>query len=101
MLYAKRGACRLHWDAERGWVLDVPTVIAQAQLRRVAQWALPRQIERWRSLPPGDRKDELGRAIEQLKQMRITQRLIDHDHDGVMVPFASTQRATTREGIYG
>lgn len=101
MLYKRRGPCRLHWDSTNGWVLDVPTAITNEQLHRVARWAAPRQIERWRSLPPGDRKDELARAIELLKQGKIAQRLIDDDGDGIMIPFASTEPATTRRYIYG
>lgn len=101
MLYTERGACRLHWDHARGWIIDVPTAVTSQQLVRIAQWALPRQIERWRSLPPGARKDELEGAIALLRQGRIAQRLIDHDGDGVSIPFAATEPTTTRRYVHG
>jgi len=101
MLYTKQGSCRLYWNRELGWVIEVPTALTQEQLHRITRWALPKQVDRWRNLPPGNKKDELGHAIEHLKQGRILQRLIDHDGDGVFVPFASTERATTRRYLYG
>jgi hypothetical protein len=94
-------ALRLHWDAETGWVLDVPVALTATQVARVAAWALPRQIARYRGLPPGDRKDQLGHAIELLRQGRVAQRLIDHDRDGIVIPFASTERVTTRRIFHG
>lgn len=99
MLKAK--SCRLHWNAELGWLLDVPTTISAQQLWRVAKWALPRQVERYHALPPGDRKDELRRALDLLKAGKIRQQLVDHDGDGVLVPFTSTEKVTTKEYSYG
>ncbi|HEV8642073.1 MAG TPA: hypothetical protein VGV13_13315 [Methylomirabilota bacterium] len=91
---------RLHWDAEHGWLLDVPVTLGREQLRRIAAWALPKQIDRYRSLPPGDRKDDLGRAIERLGRSEIRQRLVDHDGDGVAIPFASTERVNPERRIF-
>lgn len=88
------GGLRLHWDAELGWLLDVPVALRADQLGRIAAWALPRQVDRYRALPPGDRKDELGRAIALLRQGTIRQRLLERD--GYAVAFASTERAGSR-----
>jgi len=70
---------RLHWDAEAGWVVDVPVHLPQRQVYNLIQYALPRQIDRWRGLPPGERKGELGRAIELLRQGKVKQRLLEVD----------------------
>lgn len=92
---------RLYWDVETGWILDVPVALSKDQLDRVARWALPRQIDRYRGLPPGDRKEQLGFAIEALRRREVRQRLFDHDGDGVVIPFASTQRISTRSYHHG
>lgn len=85
---------RLHWDAVIGWIVDVPVTLSPQQLARIAQWALPKQRDRYCSLPPGVRRDELARAITLLERGEIRQRLIDHDGDGIIAPFASTVKAT-------
>ncbi|HEV8642173.1 MAG TPA: hypothetical protein VGV13_13820 [Methylomirabilota bacterium] len=95
-----RAGYRLHWDAEHGWILDVPVTLQQDQLRRIARWALPRQIDRYRALPPGGRRVELNRAIGALTRGEIRQRLVDHDGDGVSIPFASTERVNPERRIF-
>lgn len=92
---------RLHWDAEVGWIIDVHTTIAHHQIDRIAKWAIPHQVQRYTALPNGGKKDELGRAIDLLKKSKITQRLIDHDNDGVIIPFCSTEKSTTRSYFHG
>jgi hypothetical protein len=67
---------------EEGWILDVPVYLPETALPGVMRWALPRQVDRWRSLPPGDRKDELGGAIALLKAGKITQKIVGARGDG-------------------
>lgn len=76
---------RLHWDANEGWILDVPFPLTRKMLEHVAKWAFKVQLDRWRALPHGDRRDELGRALHLLKEGKIKQRIIDDDNDGVFV----------------
>ena len=92
---------RLHFDARVGWILDVPVTIGDHQIKRIAQWALPFQVQRLSELPIGEKKSQLARAIGLLKKGQITQRLFDHDRDGIIVPFASTEKVTTKEYYYG
>jgi hypothetical protein len=91
---------RLRWDAETGWLVDVPVTLTQSQLSRIIQWALPKQIDRYRALPLGDRKDQLGQAIQALRRGELQQRILENN-DGVAVPFASTERQTTRSYFHG
>ena len=86
---------RLHWDVALGWVIDTPVALSPSQLARVADWALPRQVDRYRALPPGDRKEQLGRAIDALKRGEVRCRVIDHDRDGIVTPFAATARSSS------
>lgn len=87
-----KGGLRLHWDATWGWILDVPVTLSHEQIVRVVTWALPHQIDRWRSLPHGEKREELGKALDRLKRGEIHQRLIDADRDGIMIPFAASER---------
>jgi hypothetical protein len=100
MSWAKPQALRLYWDAVEGWVLDVPVPLTQAQLARIARWAVPRQVARWRSLPHGDRREQLGRAISALERGELRQRLVDHDGDGVLTAFASTTRVHPERSVH-
>lgn len=73
---------RLHWDAEQGWMLDVPAMLSAPALQRVIDYALPHQVDRYRSLPPGAKKDELKGAIEALIVGKIKQLLVGPRGDG-------------------
>lgn len=85
---------RLHWDAVDGWLLDVPVVLPSIPQPAI-DWMVKQQIERWRGLPPGEKKDQLAGAIKDLQAGKIRQLLKDHDGDGYSHPFASTERTTT------
>lgn len=68
---------RLYWRAEPGvWFFDVPTGIPQAVAERVAIAHVPRLVDKFRTLPPGDRKDDLKRAIEALQAGKVLQRIV-------------------------
>lgn len=73
---------RLHWDAQEGWLLDVPTALSKPALQRVVEWSIPKQVARFQSLPPGDKKDDLKRAIESLREGKVRQRLVGTRGDG-------------------
>lgn len=77
---------RLYWDG-KDWILEVPFPLSKRQLWAVANYAFKFQLDRYRALPHGDRKEELGRALDLLKNCKIKQKLIDHDNDGVFVCF--------------
>lgn len=92
---------RLHWDAQAGWYLDVPAALSRPALQRVIDWALPRQIDRWRSLPVGDRRDQLATAIQQLQDGLVEQRLVGSrgDGQGDLVMFQATRPQEDRKII--
>ena len=79
---------RLYWRGSE-WFVDAPTALSAAQIARVTAWALPRQIDRWRGLPPGEKKDECAHTIEALKAGRVSCR-VTGTNDGAI--FASTER---------
>ena len=85
---------RLHWDAEHGWLVDVPTALTDRQLQGIIDWSVPKQIDRWRSLPVGEKKDQLKSAIEELQAGKLRQRVLDQH--GVFNLFNSTERTSTR-----
>lgn len=82
---------RLHWDAESGWLLDVPLYLPNHVLAQVIKWAYPRQLNRLRSLPPGDKRDELERVLPLLKDGKLKQRVVGTrgDSKGDLVIFSS------------
>ncbi len=73
---------RLHWDTEVGWILDVPFLIPKQAVIETVNYALPKQIDRWRSLPMGSKKDELKIAIEKLQKYEVQQNLVGARGDG-------------------
>lgn len=73
---------RLHYDAERGWLLDVPWLLPTSVVRRVVELAVPKQIDRWRSLPAGEKRDDLKNAIEKLQFFAVQQNVVGTRGDG-------------------
>lgn len=82
MLHQAPRALRLHWDAEAGWLLDVPWAMPQAMVRGAVDWALPKQIQRYNGLPAGDKRDELKTAIEALRRYEVRQNVVGARGDG-------------------
>lgn len=99
MGFYKPEPLRLHWDAVNGWMVDVPTPLTERQLQGIIDWSVPKQIDRWRSLPVGDKKDQLELAIKDLMAGKLNQRVLD-EH-GVFNIFKSTERTSTRVISYG
>jgi len=81
---------RLHWDAVIGWIVDVDVALDACQLKKICDWAIPRQIDRWRSLPLGEKKTELEVAIKKLQAYKIQQRVVQ-DQSGTTTLFKSDQ----------
>lgn len=57
------------------WYFDVPFAVSSKMMRGVRDFVLRVNVDRARSLPPGDRKDFVTRGIEALKKNRIKQRI--------------------------
>jgi hypothetical protein len=73
---------RLHWDHQAGWILDVPWMMPDDFVKKTIDYAIPRQIDRWRSLPPGSKKDDLEASIKLLQQHKVTQKIVGARGDG-------------------
>lgn len=73
---------RLHWDDKNGWILDVPWVLPDDFLRKVVSYSIPKQVDRWRSLPTGEKRDDLGLAIQSLKRLEIRQNVVGSQGNG-------------------
>lgn len=88
---------RLHLT-DIGWVLDVPHALPAQTLARIAKWALPHQLDRLRSLPPGDRYDALSDACKLLQQGKIIQRVVGQRGNslGDIVGFQATKATSTK-----
>ena len=93
MIRSPRHGMRLHWDAENGWILDVPQALPPGALRKAVDWSLPHQVQRFHGLPPGGKKDELKAAILKLKNYEVQQRVVGARGDGKgdMVLFSSNR----------
>ena len=88
---------RMAWEAARGeWLVFAPVALSAAQLDRIARWAEPYQLQRYRAALPGDTKDELRRSVEALKARRVA--CIVQNNEGTV--FASTERTKPERAIF-
>jgi len=71
----KRGGSplRVYYNAEFGWCIDVPTPVSAAMIRAAAEWSYKMNLDKWRSMRPGDQKDRLGAALPSLREGKIRQ----------------------------
>lgn len=68
---------RIYWRAEPGvWYFDVQAGLPQSVAVRVASFYVPKLVEKFRTLPPGDKKEDLKRAIEALQSGKVVQRIV-------------------------
>lgn len=94
-----RKPLRLHWDAVQGWLVDSPTALSDNQLKRICLWAVPKQIDRWRSLPAGTKKDELELAIKDLQKFKLRALIVDDQETAVFQSTQSTGKIFSIGGI--
>lgn len=87
---------RLHWEGkDKGWILDTVLALDPHHVKYVIEKTLPIQIERWRSLPPGDMKDDLEFAIKELQKGKVNQWVIPGNSH-----FQSTERTSPKKTFY-
>ncbi|APU88901.1 hypothetical protein Rctr197k_085 [Virus Rctr197k] len=84
------------WDAEHGWTVFAPVALSMDQLERIAKWAEVRQVDRFRSLPHGELREECKRTVEDLQARRI--RCLVQNQEGVV--FAATERTRPERAIF-
>jgi hypothetical protein len=62
------------WSADRGrWAIEVPHGVSHDSIDSCIAFALPIQRQRWLNLPPGDRRDDCGRALTALRDRKVDQ----------------------------
>lgn len=61
---------RMHFDAERGWVVDTPIALTPMELQKCAIYTIKRQTDRIRSFGPHqrDRRAQGEVALQLLKE---------------------------------
>jgi len=89
---------RVRWLGEI-WLVETPIALSPAQLRRVADWIVSTQHDRWLSLPHGEKRDECGRTVEAARQGKIECRLLP-SADGSMTVFASSRRTRPERSFH-
>jgi hypothetical protein len=70
----------VRWKGEY-WVVDVALLMPDITLKSLVNYVLKIQEDRYLSMPMGDKKEELGIAIQALKNGKIQQRIVDSNGD--------------------
>lgn len=73
---------RLHYDAEHGVMIDVPFALPEWALKTAIEKAIPKQIDRYRTLPAGPKRDELKSVIEKMQAGQVHQNVVGSRGDG-------------------
>lgn len=58
------------------WLLEVPRTLSDQQVSLICDWAHRHQRSRWLGMPAGDEREELGRALQELRAHQVTQRVV-------------------------
>ena len=67
--------CRFYFDEERDvLVLETPMRLGSAQRRAAALFALNVYRDRYRAMPPGPRRDVVGRVVQKLLDVDFIER---------------------------
>lgn len=66
---------RFHWT-DHGLLLDTAVPLTSYQQERAASFAIPVYRQRYDNLPPGDKRDVVGRIIRALRDKKWTMRAV-------------------------
>ena len=89
---------RVHWKADIGWIIDVPILYPEFVTNRVAEKMLKIQLDRWRTLIPGEVKDECLRTIEDLNPIAADQLRKDN---GILILRPNIPKRRIQQRIVG
>lgn len=65
---------RLYFNAaEAQWYVEVEMPLPAQALRNIAKWGYKVNLDRWRGLSAGDRRESLGNALKKLQTADIKQ----------------------------
>jgi hypothetical protein len=62
----------MRWHGDTGWAIDIDKGMTPSEIQRCVDFTLKVQLDRWRGLLPGDRKDECWRTILDLKSNKVS-----------------------------
>jgi hypothetical protein len=69
---------RMMYNDLRGvWICQTPRMLEPIQLKRVCQFTLNARGKMAASMPPGDRKDRVVTAIENLRAGKVEQAILN------------------------
>lgn len=93
-LTAVRGAAPMSYDhAKDWWYLDTDESLPAHALRSAVDYCLRINEDRWRSTPPGDRKELFARGLNALKMGRVSVRIAKKRGD-INLFTATTKQST-------
>lgn len=80
-----------HYDVENDrWIFDFPFGVPVSVLETAATYVYNVRKQQYTTLPPGDRKEFLGRGLTALKEGRFVQRVATKGDAAIVRPLAST-----------
>lgn len=89
-----RGAAPMRYDlAQDCWFLDVDEGLPQSAVNAATAYCLKINEDRWRSFPPGDRKDLMARGLAALRAGNVKVRIAKKRGDITL--FQATVRQST------
>lgn len=65
-MIGKPRAPRIHWDVEKGWVVDSQISLNRRQLHAIVKHTKKIQSERILAMAPGDKKEQATAALKAL-----------------------------------
>lgn len=66
------GTTRVYWTG-RVWHVQLTHALSSQMVDNIIAYLRPIQLQRWRSLPPGDLKDDCLRSLRALDKRKIVQ----------------------------
>lgn len=73
MLNRNTPPLRVYFNEKLGWCVDVPAPLSSQMVKAATDWAYKMNLDRWKGMMPGDRKDRLGAALPALRAGRVHQ----------------------------
>jgi len=66
---------RSTWHRGKGWIIETPIALTPAQKQNAIVFMFNTNKDRYLSMSPGDRKDELGDALMDLRKGLVTEQI--------------------------
>jgi len=87
---------RMWWAGpETGWMIDVETALTAKEVHRAVDYTLKVQMDRYITIPPGDKKMECHLTILALRAGKVTQNIIGTGDKVLFDAYKSTKKIFT------